>query len=196
MRIVATPTGSTQGDILDWQLAIQDTYVKPIENAAYGALKDVADLTQVRARRSIASGGFGLKWQNALKVKVYPTKPSLSAAAYVYSKIPYAGIFESGGPVAGRPMMWLPTKYTPVGRDGPMRPSQFARRFGKLRGSRRGTRGNKTPLLFGKVGGKSVPVYVGVKIVQHTKKFDVAGAVLSSINEFEHFYQLRLEELR
>ena len=59
-------------------------------------------------RRPRRHGGLGADgFSNALQSKAYPSSGvSLSPAAVIYSKIPYAGVFEEGATIAGR--LWLP----------------------------------------------------------------------------------------
>lgn len=71
------------------------------------------------ARNSIARAGFSTRWQNTLRVDRYPRKGvSMVPSAYIFHKIPYAGVFEEGAHVAGKPMLWLPLASAParVGR--------------------------------------------------------------------------------
>ena len=85
-----------------------------IAKASTGAVREAADLAKAAGRRAIAAAGFSSRWQNALRAKVYPqTGYSIDAAAYIWHKIPYAGIFETGGTIAGHPLLWLPIGNAP-----------------------------------------------------------------------------------
>lgn len=89
--------------------------IQPIAKAATGAIKDTADQVKKEGRANIAAGGFSSKWQNALRVNTYPTSGvSVNSAAFVYHKIPYAGIFEKGGTISGKPLLWIPLTGTPA----------------------------------------------------------------------------------
>jgi len=75
------------------------------------------------ARRSsgdagIAAGGLSRKWQNALRVNIYPPQgDSMHPAAFVYHKIRYAGVFEDGAVIGGQPLLWLPLEWRRPGDD-------------------------------------------------------------------------------
>lgn len=196
-RLTSDATGAA--DAANWSLTFQEDLYKTMSNAAYRALHDTAEDIKAGGRRSIASAGFSKKWQNAWRVKVYPEgQPSMRAAIQGRHAIPYAGIFEAGGRVSGRPLMWLPTKNVPVLGDRYLRkmtPTRFVERFGPLR-SRRKSEGNKTPILFGKAPGsrKFVPMFIGIKQASHRRRFDIGGVFVAAVRNFESHYARRLAE--
>lgn len=182
----------------DWELAFKRDALNRIASAGYYALQDVADEIRRTGRASIRSGGFNSRWQNALRVRVYPeAKVSAEAAAFVYHKIPYAGIFESGGLVRPnkRGLMWLPTKHAPVLIRGKRpTPKAFIQSVGPLKSSRR--RSNRTPLLFGKIGtGTTKPMFFGITQARMRRRFDVGGAVATAASHFELYYNRNLKAL-
>ncbi len=188
--------------------ALSDSAKKRMAHAASGAIKDAAKEIKIRGRASIAQGGFSSRWQNALQAKVYPENgESMDATAFIYHKIPYAGVFEHGATIPG--MLWLPIDANlPLQARGKRwTPHDFVNNIGPLRS---GSKGGK-PLLFGQVrvgqaGGvlalpsnakrghrarlarevfakqKQVwrPVFVGVSAVTDPKKFDI-GAVVRDV---------------
>ncbi|WP_052954877.1 DUF6441 family protein [Microvirga vignae] len=87
----------------------------PVAQAATTAIRSAAAQIKAEARANIAAAGFGSKWQNALRVDVYPKgrSYSINAAAFVYHKIPYAGVFEKGATIRGKPRMWVPLPNAP-----------------------------------------------------------------------------------
>src|SRR6476660_1747564 len=63
----------------------------PIATAATAAMKDAGDVAKRVGRSSIAAAGFSRKWQNALRVNIYPAQgESLRPAAFIFHKIRYA----------------------------------------------------------------------------------------------------------
>ena len=72
-----------------------------------------------RGRTEIARAGFGKRWQRTWKATVYPEKGrSVEPAVYARHKINYAGVFEFGLTVKGKPYLWIPTRNAPknIGR--------------------------------------------------------------------------------
>jgi len=176
---------------------IFETYNRKVTNAAYLALKDTAEDVKRYARQEIARGGFGKKWQNGYRVSVYPeTQPSIRAAIEVRHNFPYAGIFETGGRIRGRPFIWLPTNNVPVlPGGGKMTPKRFIQSFGKLSGPRKGQR-HKTALLFGRIPGskKSVPMFIGIREFTQRKRFNTGGAIVRAMRNFEAHLDRRIGE--
>lgn len=173
--------------------ALRDLY-KPIASAATGAVKDAAAQIKTQGRAAIASGGFGQKWQNALRVEVYPKAgTSANAAALAHHKIPYAGVFETGATIAGKPLLWIPISGTPARISGQrFTPRIFRALIGPLVSIK--TR-NGRPLLAAPISGRPTskvtvarlrrgtrgqgnnialqPVFVGVPAAQIRKRFDL-----------------------
>lgn len=117
--------------------------------AGQAAVRQMGSEMKAAARAEIARGGFSKRWQNALRVDVFPRRgKSLRAAAFMYHKIPYADVFERGDSIQGRPLLWLPLPHIPprLGRQR-MTPSLFVRRIGPLRSVRNGSR----PLLAARI---------------------------------------------
>ena len=173
---------------------------EPVARAATAAIQDAADLFKTEARANIIAAGLGRKFAGALRVKTFPRSgaPSIDAAVYAYSKIPYAGVFEEGATIKGRPYLWLPLDNAPKGRGGRrIPPSEYRAKIGHPLYSLR--RPGKAPILFANVrlssrsrgvsqralkrgrnpGGRgklvAVPLYVGVKSVDIDKKIDTGG---------------------
>lgn len=119
----------------------------PIAEASSAAIRQAADQIKVRGRANIAAAGFGPKWQNTLRVDVYPkgNRVSANAAALVWHKIGYADVFEAGATIKGSPLLWLPLPSTPkkVGRQK-LTPARFANEVGPLVSL---TRNTSKPLL-------------------------------------------------
>jgi len=181
---------------------------QPIASAATRAMIQTADLAKAAGRASIAAAGFSSKWQNALRANVFPReKESISVAAQIYHKIPYSEIFETGGTIAGSPLLWLPIEANLPIQSGGRRwtPKDFAAKVGPLRMI---TRPGKPPLLIAQVAArkgkrvrgafvkqqtKSLPVFVGVPLVSIGKKFDVTAAVRGAAERFPALYQQNMD---
>lgn len=138
--------------------------VTQMMNRAGDQLKD-------EARASIAAGGFGKQWQNAFRVNVYPLgKDSMSAAIYGWHNIHFSEIFETGGTVRGKPLLWLPLPTVPKRGKRPPPPSRIGVKLQSVNVP------GKPPMLVGKLKGKErAPLYVGVPSVSISKKFDIRG---------------------
>jgi hypothetical protein len=182
-----------------------------IAKAATDAMRQAAGELKSKGRAAIASGGLSTRFQNAFSVKAFPAGggTSLSPAVSAFHKIPYAGVFEDGATISGKPLLWLPIDANlPLqGRGKRWTPKDFAATVGPLRSGKHGSK----PILFGQVavgpaGGvlalpshgirarkvyakakkKWLPVFVGVSNVTDPKKFDlyaVARDVASGIGE-------------
>lgn len=188
---------------------------KRIAVAATLAVRDAAELAKREGRINIASAGFGPKWQNALQDRFYPSgnKSSIDAAAIIYHKIPYSGVFETGAQIRGNPTLWLPLPNVPTRTGGHrLTPAQYVKSVGSLISI---NRPGKPPLLAGlvpesqanrqivKVGkpnrrSKSfpkktallvrVPMFVGIAVVDIKKKFDVVNIVKHAASRLGEFY--------
>jgi hypothetical protein len=174
---------------------------KPIARAATAAMRDTGEIAKRGGRSSIAAAGFSRKWQNALRVNIYPAQgTSVRPAAFIFHKIRYAGVFEEGAAISGKPLLWLPLSTVPVRRGRPMLPSEYARSVGPLVSVQRPGR---PPLLFAKhqvkrrrrraaesLGRK--PLYVGLSAVEIGKRFDVRGAAVQAANQLPGLYEKHL----
>ena len=171
--------------------------------AATGAVRDAGAEVKTGARANIAAAGFGVRWQNTLRVNLYPSSGvSMGPAAYMYHKIPYAGVFEQGASIAGDPLLWLPLPGVPQSMLGVhMSPANYTRLIGPLhtifvagkppmlagwiQGGVRGVgvitvRKLRSGAWASKRGTKnpglvSVPLFIGLDSVTIGKKFDLQG---------------------
>lgn len=187
--------------------------------AATAAMRETSVVLKANARQRIKDAGFGTRWQNAFRVKVYPEKGiSMHAAIFAYHKIPYANIFETGGVIAGSPLLWLPFKNIPQKIGGKrITPALFVQSIGPLRSF---NRPGKAPMLAAYVpagasganftlsqlragakrsskrggGGalKLVPMFYGINSVQIKARFrlaDVFSAARRMVAEVYHKYR-------
>jgi len=181
----------------------------PMAEAAQGAIAAAGNIVKVEARADIAAAGLGAGFVKALRVDIYPKgRNSLNATAHVYHKIPYAGVFEEGATIRGRPRMWVALPNVPqrYGRK-PMTPELFRKSIGTLAFVKPP---GKRPLLFAKAkAGKnttrislarfraagsgpgpfvSVPVFVGLDSVSIRKRLKIAGIVRSARDRLPQLY--------
>lgn len=168
----------------------------PIAFAGTAAISEAGDIVKRQGRADIAAAGFSKRWQNALRVNVYPRrKQSMNAAALIYHNIQYAGVFEEGATITGKPRLWLPLPSAPkrVGRQkmtpalyiktiGPLvsieRPGKPPLLAGKIATNRRGSKTGKVSLSALKRGGAGapstlVPLFVGIDRVNIRDRFSI-----------------------
>lgn len=114
--------------------AIEAKY-RPIAAAVTAAIKDTAAFVKAQGRADIASA-LGPKFANSWRVNVYPSggRSSAGAAVYAFSRIRYAGVFETGASIHGKPTLWIPLPNAPkrIGRQR-ITPALYVARVGPLR---------------------------------------------------------------
>lgn len=155
-----------------------------VKKASMGAANKAADIMKRDGRSDIAAAGFGPKWQNALRVVVYPKNAeSIQPTIQTYHKIGYSEIFEEGGSIFGKPLLWLPIEKNLPARAGLHRvtPSFYVKNIGPLFPI---FRAGKAPLLAAKkttskrgkrgaVQTETVPMFVGIDQVTLGDKFHI-----------------------
>ena len=183
--------------------------------AATEAMRAVGESVKQRARLDIAQAGFSTKWQNALRLKHFPENGySIDPAAFIYHKIPYAGVFEYGPTTItakGR-YMWIPIAKNLPARAGLHRitPAFYEKNFGKLQFVQRP---GKPPLLFAKAarggrrprgaGGQSLfgktpgfgpkPLFFGVRLVKVRDRFHIKEIADAGMAELGAQYFARIK---
>lgn len=176
-----------------------------VARAATAAMDDTRDNLLKDGRASIASAGFPTGMQKALRGVRYPrgSKQSIDAAAFIWHRSNYAGVFETGATIQGRPMLWLPLSTTmPKLGKQKVSPGLMSRKgidLVSLR-SKKGTpllgapvpvRTSRQKLSYntgkvswsmlksgrtGKGPFRTVPLFHGVRSVTVSKQFDITGA--------------------
>lgn len=129
--------------------ALTDAIAATAREAA-AKIKSLGDADISRA------GNFGPRWRESLKVRSRRTPKGATITAK--HTIPYADIFERGGVIHGRPLLWLPLPSAVVDRPRLYPGGLF---------SAKSTAGR--PLLFSRV--TKQPVFVGIPQVRIPKKF-------------------------
>lgn len=198
----------------EFDAAIRAKY-EPLARAAKAAVTEAGNIVKARGRVNIAAAGFSTRWQNALRVDIFPQGAvvSANAAAFIYHNIRYAGIFEEGGTITGRPMLWLPLKSAPkrIGRSR-VTPKLYRQRYGPLVSLKSksgkpmlGARVRVTPgqanaksprisasrLALGANGTgvlRTIPLFVGVRQVTLKKRFSIAAICQQARDELPRLY--------
>ena len=173
----------------------------PLAQAATAAVREAGEIAKSNGRASIAAAGFSRKWQNALRVNIYPPQgDSLRPAAFIFHKIRYAGVFEDGAVIGGQPFLWLPLPTVPLRRGRPMTPAQYVKSIGPLVSVQRPGR---APLLFpkyrparrrrGRMSSKErKPLYVGLSSVAIAKRFNIKGAAQNAAAQLPSLFEKHL----
>lgn len=186
----------------------------PIAIAATAAMGEVGDQAKVLGRAAIAAGGFSTRWQNTYRNRLYPVgRVTMEPAAFLWHKIPYASVFETGATILGKPLMFLPTRAAPK-RIGVhrMTPRMFNRRVGPLFSFRAkgriflGVRARVSEaqirageISLSKLRGtikpgpgqeplRTVALFVGVPVVKLRKRFNIAAATAKAAEQFPARY--------
>jgi len=187
------------------------------------SMTQAAKIAKEKGRASIRAGGQGFqrRWPNALRADVYPKgKNSANAAALIYIRSTYAGIFEEGGtvrPVNGR-FMWLPLADAPktIGRKK-ITPERYIREIGPLalvqrpgklpllvtfvRGSAKRLAGRVTRRQLSTGGSrtgevKMVPIFVGIKKASIPRKWGIREAAIAAVAELPNLFIQNLRRAR
>jgi hypothetical protein len=153
-----------------WVKTIRDKQ-RSVATASVAALREAADDAVDEGRSNIAGAGrFGPSWQQGLKRRMKDTReggePSLQAKAIIFHKFGFAGVFEHGATIQGKPLLWIPTT-----EGGPA-----ASRSGKKLVSAT-VRGR--PMLFDAKDKDRhrKPLYIGVPSVRIPKKWRITEIV-------------------
>ena len=136
-----------------------------LADASRFAINDARTRILEAGRTDMSKGGnFGsARWQQGLQADVTPAQSRVvNLILAVYHRVPFARIFEYGGTIKGRPLLWIPLPWNP----NKVRARDFP---GKLF---RVDRAGKNPLLMTSTGsGKASAMYVGVKQVRLKRRF-------------------------
>jgi hypothetical protein len=169
---------------------------KPIARAAKIAMTDAGKQAQTDGRKSMAGAGFTSRWQKSLALKVYPlNRDAISPAALIYSRIGYSGIFEKGGVISGKPLLWLPLKSVPRPGGNSIPVGKYEKVTGNKLFSIRTS--GKLPLLGARIVDrvvgqkqikKTVPLYFGQPKTNIPRKFRIREAAERAADRLGEFY--------
>lgn len=151
---------------------------KAITSTAY----KIASEVQQRGRVDIAQAGrFGPNWIFGLRAfKQRKEAGTDRTVITVRHNIPFAEIFEEGGVVKGKPLLWIP--FSDAKDAVGLRARRFNLKLYQIK-SRKGT-----PLL---ITPKGQPKYFGVRSITEPKLFhirQIAGDEAKRAGEYFHFY--------
>lgn len=203
----------------EFDFAMKGIY-DPIAQAATDACVEAAEIGKTKARASIAAAGFSRAWQNAMRAEVFPRPPKASASAAVnfYHAIPYAGVFEAGAVIRGRPKLYVPLPSAPkrvarrrltperfVQNIGPLFPmklkgkSYLAARLGLSKPAAKRGPPYKMTMAELRRGARfegvvrTVPVFVGIDTVNIRKRFDLQSAFNDAADQLPRLYDRKMK---
>jgi hypothetical protein len=155
-----------------------------VDEAKAGAVQDAAKLAVTQGRANIAAAGFPAQWQKALTSKFFPNKGG-DPAALIFDASPFAGVFERGARIGGRPLLWLPLERNlPTGIHTPR---AYRGRLVSVNVT------GKPPLLFDAAKRELGPLFVGVSQVSIRKRFDLYRIFAQAAARMDEFYENRIK---
>lgn len=91
-----------------------------MEGAVRAAFQRTAEKVRQDGRAEIGRSGLSRRWQNGFRTYVYPRVPngSLDYTVRGQHRIGYANIFERGGRIGGKPLLWIPLPTAPAKING------------------------------------------------------------------------------
>jgi hypothetical protein len=172
---------------------------KPIAHTATVTIKQAAQIVKKESAAEISRAGFSARSSKNVRYTLDPERgESIDISATFKFRTGYFNIFEEGGSIQGKPLLWIPMDNVPFasGRKR-LTAKQYTERIGPLfrtksdppylvgrvsrAGVTRATRDvvklRKRAVRTGTLRTKSVPLYVGVRSVTIPKKFDIKGVV-------------------
>lgn len=145
-----------------------------LNRALTAAMNIAAGMILDKAREDISSAGnFGQSWTSGLTMEFEGSAPNMRM--WLTHSIPYAGIFETGGVIQGKPFLWIPL----AGTDAQ---GVRASAFGGGLFSAKYPRKAGPPLLFSMADKK--PRYFGAESVTIPKKFQLTEDIVSVMSNF------------
>lgn len=153
--------------------------------AERGAAQDVVNYVVPQARADIARAGrFGPRWTQGFQGKI--TEGGGFIRVSFTEAVPYWRIFQYGGVINGKPMLWIPLSFAKDAqgiraRDYPGRLFRVDRKSGGA------------PLLLA-AGNPAQPKYFGKDHVTMPKKFHLVEIVRSGAKLMKSFYAKRMKE--
>jgi hypothetical protein len=153
-----------------WLKMIRDEQ-RAVATASVAALREASADAVEEGRDNIAgSGRFSGKWLSGLRHRMVGAKeggePSLQAKAIIFHSFGFAGVFEHGATIQGKPLLWIPTTRggLPASRSGKKLVSATVRGQPMLFDANDRARDRK-------------PLYVGVPSVRIPKKWRITEIV-------------------
>lgn len=147
--------------------------------ALSAAMNMAASMIIEAGKRDIGgAGNFGASWTDGLKMEIEDGSLG-NMKMYLTHDIPWAGIFETGGTIHGKPLLWIPISGTDAAG---VRASAFSGGLFSAKYPRR----SGPPLLFSIADKK--PRYFGVEEVTIPKKFQLTEDITSVMSNFRSIF--------
>lgn len=157
--------------------------LKLIAGASSYATTQTAKVIERKGRANIAAAGrFGRRWQEGLKARRDPPAGTyINNSIVITHNVLGARLFEFGGTVEGRPLLWLPLSF--AGDAQGIRAADYGKRHGLFKVERNG----KPPLLLSLADRQ--PKYVGIQAVTIKRKWNIRGIAQQSMrSDFRRLY--------
>jgi hypothetical protein len=107
--------GPTKGFVTTVFSELQD----PIARAGTAAIRDAASYVERNGRAAIRAAGLGNRIARGFHTRVSPRNGySLDASMVGFHSLGFINIFERGGTIRGKPMLWLPLPSAPAKVNG------------------------------------------------------------------------------
>lgn len=149
--------------------------------AVRAAAQDAADTIKEEGKDDIqAAGRFGSRWFPDTQVRVGGGNVRVDTTM----SVPYWRIFQTGGTISGRPLLWIP-----LGIAGNDAAGVSAKDYGPLFRVDRG--GGKAPLLLAP-GHPAQVKYFGKTSVYEPKKFHLVEIVRETAKKMAEFFRANL----
>jgi hypothetical protein len=155
-----------------------------IEKAVAAATQKLADNILKEGRSDISGAGkFGARWTDGLTVDVSTDQP-LTGSLTIRHAVPYWHIFQVGGVIHGKPLLWIPLSNAGLtgvsARDFPGRLFRVDRKSGGA------------PLLMS-AADKQVK-YTGHESVRIPKKFHLVEIITAQAKTFGALYRVEMTQ--
>lgn len=158
---------------------------RQIVTAKEAAVRQAADFAVKEGRANIARAGFSSRWQKALVSNFYPNKDTGDPAALIHHRFPFAGVFERGITIKGRPLLWLPIEQNLP--RGVRSPSEYGRPLVSVNVA------GKPPLLFDPNNRLRGPLFFATPRVTIRKRFDLYRIFARAAERMRELYEKQIK---
>ena len=153
-----------------------------VEKALAAAAAKMAENAIERGRSDISgAGAFGTRWTSGFTYEITGTGDERVVS--FRQEVPYWRIFQYGGIIKGKPLLWIPLSWTGVkvrARDFPGRLFRVNRKSGAV------------PLLMSVADKK--PIYHGQTSVRIPKKFHLVEIIRAESKTLGALYRLEMTQ--
>lgn len=157
---------------------------RQIAEAKEGAVQEAAEQAVQEGQAAISAAGFSGRMVSGLTSRFYPNKGE-DPAALIFHAFKFAGVFERGVTIAGRPLLWLPIEANlPAGIKSP---SQYGGKLVSVNIT------GKPPLLFDAADRRRGPLFFGTGSVTISKRFDLRAIFKRAAESMRQLYEQRIK---